>query len=102
MYVNFVRVKSYTFPVVIGNVYQVLAVSGSAVSASLELTPLILTYAYGVGRGDHTIILFFVCFLLLLCLVWFLATSRHMEFLGQRSDLSHSCNLSCSCSNVGS
>ena len=33
---------------------------------------------------------------------FFLAAPWHMEFLGQGSDLSHSCDLSCSCSNAGS
>ena len=35
------------------------------------------------------------------CLV-VLATLQDMEFLVQGSDLSHSCDLSCSCSNAGS
>jgi len=38
---------------------------------------------------------FFVCFFLLAAL-W------HMEFLGQGSDLRHSCNLCCSCHKAGS
>ena len=33
---------------------------------------------------------------------FFLAAPQPMEFLGQGSDLSHSCNLSCSYSNTGS
>ena len=44
--------------------------------------------------GNGTILFFF--FFLLLAIPW------HMEFPGQGSDPSHSCNLSCSCSNATS
>ena len=37
-----------------------------------------------------------------LTILFFLATPGHMEFLGQGSELSHSCNLSCSYSNARS
>ena len=33
---------------------------------------------------------------------WFLAALRHLEFPGQGSDLSHICDLSCSCGNARS
>ena len=42
---------------------------------------------------------FFFSFVCLLWLFYFLAASQYMGFLGQRSDLSHSCDLYYSCIN---
>ena len=45
---------------------------------------------------------FFFCFYFLLFFLSFLATSQHMEFLAQGSDLSCGCDLCHSCGNAGS
>ena len=59
------------------------------------MNPLLSTRCQTSGFADY-ITLYFWFF------SFFLATPQHIVFLGQGSDRSHSCNLSCSCGNAGS
>ena len=54
-------------------------------------------------RGNHSSYIFaFLGFFFLFVCLFFLAALQHMEFMGQGSDLSHSCDLYCSYSNARS
>ena len=55
-----------------------------------------------VYEVNISLFIYFPIHFLFVCLFSFLAAPRHMEFMGQGSDPSHSHDLSHSCSNAGS